>query len=85
MTIELTRILPDDALSQFRVRDMRPDEVITVSCDSVAEFNNSRRTANLTKDSACRPDGYLYKVESSSSKNTIKISLYESKKEEVKL
>ena len=85
MTIELTRILPDDTLSQFRVRDMRPDEVITVACDSVAEFNNSRRTANLAKDSARRPDGYLYKVESSSSKNTIKVSLYKSKKEEVKL
>lgn len=80
MTIELARILPDDALSQFRVRDMRPDEVITVTCDSVAEFNNSRRTANLVKDSARRVDGFRYKVESNSSNNTIKVSLYEEKK-----
>ena len=82
MIIELTRMLPDDALSQFRVRDMRPDEVITVTCDNVAEFNNSRRTANLVREYT-RPDGYLYKVESSSSKNTIRVSLYEPKKEEV--
>lgn len=82
MTIELTRILPDDALSVFRVRDMRPDEVITVTCDTVAEFNNSKRTAENARRTADRIDGYQYRVQTDSSRNTVTVSLYKKQRKE---
>ena len=82
MTIELTRILPDDVLSRFRVSDMRPDEIITVTCDTVAEFNNSKRAAEYTRQNHPRSDGYAYRVQTDSSKNTVKVSLYKEGKED---
>lgn len=81
MNIELSRILPDDALSQFRVRDMRPDEIILVTCDTVAEFNNSKKTAENVRRSASRTDGYQYRVQTDSSRNTVKVSLYKEESE----
>lgn len=75
MKIELRRILQDDSLSVHRIRDMRPDEVITVSCDNVAEFNTSRATARNGKVTASRIDGFKYKIECSTLTNTITISL----------
>lgn len=83
MNIELTRTLPDDALSAFRVKDMRPDESIIISCDTVAEFNKSRQTAKVVKSQFERPDGYQYKIQSNSSENTIKVSLYKEEESEV--
>lgn len=76
MNIVLSRTLPDDALSKYRVCDMRPDEVILVSCDTVAEFNNSRRIAEYARKSMLRTDGYAYKIETNSTCNTVKVSLY---------
>lgn len=81
MNIELSRILPDDALSQFRVRDMRPDEIILVTCDTVAEFNNSKKTAENVRRSASRIDGYQYRVQTDSSRNTVKVSLFKEESE----
>ena len=75
MVIQLKRILPDTALSQFRVRDMRPEEVITACCDSVNEYNNARRTAQTVASSFERSDGLKYKIESNGAKNTITVSL----------
>lgn len=76
MNIVLSRTLPDDTLSRFRIYDMRPDETIIVSCDTVAEFNNARRNADFARKGYLRNDGYQYKIESDTSRNTIKVSLY---------
>lgn len=75
MIIELSRILPDDTLSVFRLRDMRPDESVVVTCDNVAEFNKARQTAKVVKAQFERPDGCQYRIQSNSVNNTIKVSL----------
>lgn len=75
MKIFLNRKLPDDALSQFRIRDMRPGETITVLCDSVAEYNAARRTAQAAKLSMDKPDGYDCLIKSKSKENAVIISL----------
>lgn len=82
MIIELSRILPDDTLSQFRLRDMRPDESIIVACNSVAEFNKSRQAAKTVKAQFERPDGYQYRIQSNSTDNTIKVSLFKEERKE---
>ena len=82
MNIVLSRTLPDDTLSRFRVYDMRPDETIEVSCDNVAEFNTARRNADQARKVYERTDGYQYKVESDTSRNIIKVSLYKEGKED---
>ena len=76
MTIELLRLLPDTSLSRFRIRDMRPEEVIKIECDNAAEFNAAMRTARDYKSIDRRTDGFKYKVESDSAENTVKISLF---------
>lgn len=75
MKVILTRILPDDFLSQFRVRDMRPGETITAECENVAEFNKARVNARLGIYE--RSDGYEYKIKSNSTDNTITVTLSE--------
>ncbi len=82
MNLVLSRILPDDALSRFRIRDMRPDEIITVTCDTVAEFNSARRNADNVRNDPRRIDGYQYKIESDTARNTIKVSLFKEEKKE---
>ena len=77
MDIVLSRILHDDTLSKFRIRDMRPEETILVSCETVAEFNAARGNANQARRvMPPRPDGFQYKIETDSTRNTIKVSLY---------
>lgn len=83
MNIVISRILPDDVLSRFRIRDMRPDEIIVATCDTVAEFNSAKRNADNVRKEPGRMDGYLYRIESDSTRNTIKVSLYKDERKEV--
>lgn len=76
MKIILSRILHDDKLSSFRVRDMRPDEIIVVNCDNVSEFLSSKRNAESGARTANRLDGFSYRIQTNSISNQIKVSLY---------
>ena len=58
------------------IRDMRPDEVIHIECENVAEFNAAMRTARDNRAFNNRLDGFKYRVESNSTENTVKVSLY---------
>lgn len=75
MEVLLSRILPDDTLSRFRVRDMRPDEIIRAHCANAAEFGTAKRQAAEGAKSE-RVDGFKYKVVTNSIENTVTISLY---------
>lgn len=81
MEVVLTRTLPDDCLSRFRIRDMRPEETIKAVCDSVAEFNAAKRTAELVRKESKRTDGYCYQQRNDTVNSTI--TVYLTKEEEV--
>lgn len=65
MLIELKRNLPDNKLTQSRIRDMRSDEVIVARCETAAECKTAERVAYLAKQDYKRPDGLAYNIKSS--------------------
>lgn len=65
MLLELKRKLPDNKLTQARIRDMRSDETLVARCETAAECKTAERVAYLAKRDYERPDGFAYSIKTS--------------------
>ena len=75
MKIEAIRLLPEDKLTQARVRDIRCDEVLMVHCANAAECRTAERVAYLARQNFERPDGLTYTINTSYADLTVKVSV----------
>lgn len=79
MKVILERVLPDTALSKFRIADMRHNDTITAYCDTAAEFKNAHVNAVRGAKEIEREDGFEYKIQTLSTENKVIVSLIKRK------
>lgn len=75
MVIELKRKLPDNKLTQARIRDMRSDETLVAKCETAAECKTAERVAYLAKQDYQRPDGLGYNIKTSYVDMSVTVSI----------